>query len=1083
MIPRFFIDRPIAAFVISFVLVLLGALSLTGMPIAQYPDVVPPQVVVATIYPGANAKVVSETVAAPLELEINGVENMLYMESQCTNDGAMRLTVTFKHGTNPDQAQVLVQNRVSVATAKLPEEVRRIGVVTKKQSSAILLVVSLYSENGPDGKPLRDQLEVSNYATLNIKDELARINGVGDVAMFGQREYSMRIWLDPNKMADRQLAPAEVLSQIRSQNQQVAAGTIGQPPAPAGQGFQYTINTKGRLKDEKAFEDIVLKVGANEELVRLRDVGRVELGARNYESSSALDGKASVGLPIFQLPGANALDTADAVQVKMAELEKKFPPGIKYAIVFNPTTYVKSSVAEVVKTLFEAFLFVFIVVLVFLQSWRASIIPMIAVPVSLIGTFTIMAGLGFSINNLTLFGMVLAIGIVVDDAIVVVEAVETELAKGLSPAEATRKAMDEVSGAIIGVSIVLAAVFIPSAFLPGLTGQFFKQFAVTIAVSTLLSLVNSLTLTPALCALFLRSTHGAGAKRDPVDWLLHLLLGWWFFRAFNWVFDRGTRAYGWTIGWSARLGLIVLVVYGGLLVLTGGAFSMMPGGFIPQQDQGYLIVNIVLPEGASVERTEKVVQNATEICLGKENADGTRTGGIEGIAHVTAVTGYSIFAQANLSNAGGIYLSLEPFEKRKGRTADMILAELNAKLATIQEGNATAFGAPPILGLGNAGGFKMQVLDKGNLGLEKLEGMTANLAQAAMKEKGIPAAFSSFSSNAPQLFVEIDRERAQQLGVSVQAINDTLQLYLGSVYVNDVTLLNRNWQVNVQAEPEFRAKPEDIGQLKVRGPKGDMIPMDALIKSVKMAGPSKVNRFQMYPSADVNGFVIPFLLSSGDAANKMEVLAERELPEGMGYAWTDMTYQQKEASNQRIGISGIGEFKGDTTLLIFALSTLMAYLVLCFLYESFLLPLAVILVVPMCLLCGAIGVILTRGDLNVFTQIGLIVLVGLACKNAILIVEFAKQRREHGASRLDATKEAARSRLRPILMTSLAFILGVVPLVIAEGAGAEMRKAIGVVVFSGMLGVTLFGLALTPVFYYLLEWLRKEPTPETKPAA
>ncbi len=1084
MIPRFFIDRPIAAFVISFVLVLLGTLSLTSMPIAQYPDVVPPQVVVTAIYPGANAKIVSETVAAPLELEINGVENMLYMESQCTNDGAMRLIVTFKHGTSPDTAQVLVQNRVAVATPKLPEDVRRIGVVTKKQSSAILLVVSIYAENGPDGKPLKDQLEVSNYATLNIKDELARINGVGDVFSFGQREYSMRIWLDPNKMADRQLTPTEVIGQIRAQNQQVAAGTIGQPPAPAGQGFQYTINTQGRLKDEKSFENIVLKVGANEELVRLKDVGRVELGARSYESSSALDGKASIGLPIFQLPGANALDTADAVKAKMVELEKKFPPGIKYAIVFNPTTFVKSSVQEVVKTLFEAFGLVFLVVLIFLQSWRAAIIPMIAVPVSLIGTFTIMAGLGFSINNLTLFGMVLAIGIVVDDAIVVVEAVESELAKGLSAIEATRKAMDEVSGAIIGVSIVLAAVFIPSAFLPGLTGQFFKQFAVTIAVSTLISLINSLTLTPAMCALFLRPTHGEHAKRDPIDWVLHALLGWWFFRAFNWVFDRTTRGYAYTVGWAARFGLVVVVVYGGLLFLTGAAFSMVPGGFIPQQDQGYLIVNIALPEGASVERTERVVKAVTDICIGKENPDGTRTGGVEGVGHVTAVTGYSIFAQANLSNAGGIYLSLKPYEEREGHPADKILAELNAKLGSIQEGNATAFGAPPILGLGSAGGFKMQIQDKGNLGLDRLEAITGNLAGAAMKEKGIPAAFSSFSSNAPQLFVEIDRERAQQLGVSVQAINDTLQMYLGSIYVNDVTLLNRNWQVNVQAEPEFRAKPSDVGQLKVRGPKGDMIPMDALIKSVKMSGPSKVNRFQMYPSADINGFVIPFLLSSGEAANKMEALADRELPEGMGYAWTDMTYQQKEAANQRIGISGVGEFRGDTTLLIFALSTLMAYLVLAFLYESLLLPLAVILVVPMCLLCGAAGVILTRGDMNVFTQIGLIVLVGLACKNAILIVEFAKQRREHGASRLDATKDAARSRLRPILMTSLAFILGVVPLVIAEGAGAEMRKAIGVVVFSGMLGVTLFGLALTPVFYFLLDWLRgssKVEAPVVKP--
>jgi multidrug efflux pump len=1075
MIPRFFIDRPIAAFVISFVTVLIGALALTTLPIAQYPDVVPPQIVVTAVYPGANGQTVAETVATPIELEINGVENMLYMESQCTNDGAMRLTVTFAHGTDPDKAQVWVQNRVAVATAKLPEEVRRIGVVTKKQSSAILLVVSLYGEEDKaSGTPARDQLFVSNFATLNVKDELARIYGVGDVFMFGQREYSVRVWLDPAKMADQNLTTAEVVKAIRSQNQQVAAGQIGQNPAPKGQAFQMTINTQGRLPSAAAFEDIVVGVGSNEQLVRLNQVGRVELGARNYDSSATLDGRPSVGLPIFQLPGGNALETAEAVQEKMKALraDPSWPTGMEYAIVFNPTTFVEDSVYEVVKTLFEAFVLVFVVVLVFLQSWRAALIPMIAVPVSLIGTFAAMSALGYSVNNLTLFGMVLAIGIVVDDAIVVVEAVEAEIAKGLSPIAATRKAMDEVSGAIIGVSLVLAAVFIPSAFLSGLTGQFFRQFAVTIAVSTLLSAVNSLTLSPALCPLLLRP-HGA--KKDPIDWVLSKVVGSWF----NWVFDRGSAAYAWGVGKMARLAIVVLLVYGGFLVLTGLGFRLIPGGFIPQQDQGYLVINVTLPDGASVERSQAVVNRVTDLCLGPVGPDGKRdkSQAIAGIDHITGIAGYSIFASANLSNSGGIYVSLAPFAERvkSGRTADAILNDLRGRFAGIQEARVDPFGAPPILGLGSAGGFKLQVQDKGKLGAGVLEGMTQNLALAAMKERGIPAAFTGFSSAAPQLYVEVDRDRVQQMGLSVQDVNDTLQAYLGSVYVNDVTLEQRTWQVNVQAEPEARAREDDIGKLKIRGPKGDMIPLEGLIRVSRLNGPAKVNRYLMYQSADLNGFTIPFLLSSGDAIRKMDALAKRELPPGLGYEWTDMAYQQVKAANQEVKLFGVTLFKGDTTLLIFGLSALMAYLVLAFLYESLLLPLAVILVVPMCLLCAAAGIVATRGDLNIFSQIGLVVLVGLACKNAILIVEFAKQRREAGATRIDAAKDAARSRLRPILMTSFAFILGVVPLVIAKGAGAEMRRAIGVTVFSGMLGVTLFGLVLTPVFYVVMDWFRGEP--------
>jgi multidrug efflux pump len=1077
MIPRFFIDRPIAAFVVAILMVLIGVVSIPPVPIAQYPDVVPPQVVVTAFYPGANAQIVSETVAAPIELEVNGVENMLYMESQCTNDGSMKLTITFAHGTNPDQAQVLVQNRVGIATPKLPEDVRRIGVVTKKQSSAILMVVNLSPELDPVTKaPVKDQIEISNYAQLQVKDQLARLKGVGDISMLGQREYSVRVWLDPNKMADQNLSASEVVQQIRTQNQQVAAGQIGQAPAPKGQAFQMAIGTQGRLLDAKAFEQIVVRAGADEQLTRLKDVGRVELGSKNYDTAATLDGVPTVGLAVFLLPGANALETATEVRNTMAVLEKDFPPGIKSTVVFDTTTFVQESIDGVVQTLLEAFALVFVVVLVFLQSWRAALIPMIAVPVSLVGTFAALYAFGFSINNLTLFGMVLAIGIVVDDAIVVVEAVESHLAAGLSPKEATRKAMDEVAGAIIGVSLVLAVVFIPSAFLPGLTGQFFQQFAVTIAVSTVLSAVNSLTLSPALCPLLLRP-HGA--KRDPVDRVLHLLLGW-FFHGFNWAFDRGSKGYAWAVGWAARLAIIVLVVYGGLLFLAYKGFTTIPGGFIPQQDQGYGIINIQLPDGASVERSQAIVARLNDICLGKEGADGKRTGGIEGIDHVIGIAGYSFLAGANVPNYGGAYLTLSPFAKRKHRPATAILADLQAELSKIQEGSVSALGAPPILGLGNAGGFKMQVLDKANFGPGVLEGMTWNLVFSALKEDGVVAAFSSFKSGSPQLFVEVDRDLAQKMGLSIQAINDTLQTYLGSVYVNDVTLFGRNWQVNAQAEPQYRANESDIGRLKVRGPKGDMIPLEGLIHVRRIDGPAKVNRYQMAPSADINGFTHPLKLTSGQAMQKMETLANRELPQGMGFAWTDLAYQQQEAATQEIKMFGAVIYKGDTTLLVFALSTLMAFLVLSFQYESFLLPFSVILVVPMCLLCAVIGLFIARSDLNVFTQIGLVVLVGLACKNAILIVEFAKQKRAAGMARIDAAKDAARQRLRPIVMTSLAFTLGVVPLVIATGAGAEMRRALGVAVFSGMIGVTLFGLALTPVFYVVMDRLRGNPMPEVK---
>jgi multidrug efflux pump len=1068
---QFFITRPVFAAVLSVLITLAGLLALTQLPIAQYPEVVPPQVVITANYPGADARTVSETVAAPVEEQVNGVEGMLYMESQCTNDGTMQLTVTFKVGTNPDLAQVLVQNRVAIATPKLPEDVRRLGVVTKKRSTAILLVVNLYATTpaATDAQVAEQQLAVSRHANLAVKDELARVNGVGDVFLFGNRDYAMRVWLDPEAMTDFNLVPAEVVDAIRKQNVQVAAGQVGQPPVPRGQARQLVVNTLGRLRTERQFRDVVIKTGPKgEALVRLGDVARVELGARSYDSSSALDNRPAVGIAIFQLPGANAFGTARDVREKMTELRASpdWPDGIEYDIVFDPTDYVRTSVNEVVKTLFEAILLVFVVVLVFLQSWRAALIPMVAVPVSLVGTLAAMFALGYSINNLTLFGMVLAIGIVVDDAIVVVEAVEFHIARGLSPLDATRKAMSEVGMAIVGVSLVLCAVFVPAAVIPGLTGQFFKQFAVTIAISTVISAFNSLTLSPALCAILLR---GHGARKDWVDRGLYYLVGWWLFRGFNWAFERGTKLYGRSVGWLIRLAVVVLVVYGGLLVLAYLGFRKVPGGFIPQQDQGYLIVNLELPPGASVERTDEVMKEVANACLATD-----------GVAHTVQISGYSIFSRTNIPNNGGIYVGLKPFDQRTGRHAEAIVRDLNARFAAIRTGRATAFGAPPILGLGNASGFKLQIQDRGGLGPEVLEGMTWALAAEAGKEPGIPVAFSSFRSNNPQVFLTVDRDRVQQMGVSVQAVNDALQSYMGQVYVNDITLDNRNWQVTVQADGPFRRSAEDLNRIKVRGPDGGMIPIAGLITTAPYQGPTMVTRYQMYPSADLNGFTVPALISSGQAIDKMEALARRDLPPGLTYEWTDMAYQQKQASNTRVEVPGVFEFRGDTTLLVFALSVVVAFLVLSALYESWLLPLAIVLIVPMCLLCAVAGLLITALDLNIFSQIGLVVLVGLATKNAILIVEFAKQKREAGMSRYDAAVQAATQRLRPILMTSFAFILGVVPLLVGTGAGAEMRRALGTTVFSGMLGVTVFGIFFTPVFYAVLERLR-ERGPKTVP--
>jgi multidrug efflux pump len=1060
----FFIDRPVFAIVISILIVLAGMLSLSALPIAQFPDVVPPQIVVTTQYPGANARTVAETVAAPIEQQVNGVEGMLYMESQATNDGNMRLTVTFKTGTNPDMAQVLVQNRVAIANAGLPQEVKQIGVNTKKQSTAILMVVNVLSPKDPKtGLPTKDAIAVSNFAATQVRDELARIPGVGDVFFFGNRDYAMRVWLDPGRMADVNLAADDVVNAIRAQNVQVAAGQIGQPPVPKGQNLQLVVNTQGRLRTKEEFEDVVIPTragatGSNEGLVRIRDVARVELGAKSYDTSCYLNDTPSVGLAVFQLPGANALDTARRVKERMAELKtERFPEGIDYAIAFDTTGYVQESIEAVVSTLFEAFLLVFLVVMVFLQNWRAALIPMFAVPVSLVGTLAVMLGLGFSINMLTLFGMVLAIGIVVDDAIVVVEAVETHMARGLSPRDATRQAMTEVAQAILGISLVLAAVFIPCAFIPGITGQFFQQFAVTIAISTLISAFNSLTLTPALCPLLLRSHH---APKVLFDRLIARGLGW-FFKGFNWVFDRVTRGYGWAISRLIRVSLVVLLVYAGLLALTYLGFTAVPSGFIPDQDQGYLVVNVQLPDGASLERTEATVARAVQLARATD-----------GVADVVSIPGYSLLASSNISNTGAMFVILKPFDRRPGLRAPAIAAELNKKLVAVDDGVLIGFGPPPLIGLGTGGGFKLQVVDRTGLGYPALEGMTSNLGVAATKQKGILATQSTFRSSAPQLFVEADRDRAAQMGVPISDVNEALQVYFGSRYVNDITLENRNWQVLVQAEGKFRATEDDLKKLKIRGPDGAMVPLAGLLKIDKTAGPSKVSRFQMYPAADLSGFTHPLLISSGDAMTTMDDLARRELPPGMGYEWTEMSYQQKAAASTELAIPGVFTFRGDTTLLVFAMSVVIAFLVMAALYESWLLPLAIVMVVPMCLLCAVAGLMIAKLDLNVFCQIGLVVLVGLATKNAILIVEFAKQKREAGVPRYEAAVQAATQRLRPILMTSFAFIGGVIPLLLRTGAGAEMQVALGTAVFSGMLGVTFFGVFLTPVFYTVIQRLR-----------
>ena len=1031
---HFFIDRPIFASVLSILITIVGAVALLTLPVAQYPDITPPTVQVATSYPGANAQTVAETVGAPIEQQVNGVENMLYMSSQSNSDGTYALNITFKLGTNLDTAQVLTQNRVNLASPLLPEEVRRNGVSVKKMSSSMMMVVNLIS---PEGK--FDALYLGNYAILQLKDALARVSGVGDISIFGY-EYSMRIWLDPERLSARGLSAADVVASIREQNVQVAAGTIGAPPVPQGTAFQFTVNTQGRLTTPEQFEEIVVKQGAKGEVVRLADVGRAELGAKSYSIDSTLDGMPSVGLAIYQQPGGNALDTAKKIRALMEELKTRFPEGMEYRIDYDTTGFIEESVASVVHTLFEAIALVILVVLLFLQSWRATIIPLIAVPVSLIGTFAAMAALGFSLNNISLFGIVLAIGIVVDDAIVVVENVERNLGLGMGPVEAARKAMDEVFGAVIAVSLVLVAVFVPTAFITGISGEFYRQFALTIAVSTVISAFNSVTLSPALAALLLQP-HGA--KKDFLTRFLDGTLGW-FFRGFNAIFDKAADLYGASVARLVRMVAIIAILYLGLLGLTGLGFLKTPVGFIPQQDKGYLIANVQLPDAASLNRTKEVSAAA--------NAMIRR---MPGVAHTLVINGLSVVSGSNLSNAATIFVILKPFEERKSPelSGPAIARSLNAALSSLPRAAFGVFGPPPVDGLGSTGGARMMIQDRGGMGFTALEEATQNLVASASDSPLIGTAFTSFSSNTPQLFVEIDRVKAKTLNVPLGDVFNTLQIYLGSTYVNDVTLFGRSFQVNAQADSSFRILPEDILRLEARSASGAMVPLATLADVREITAPATVLRYNLYPAADIVAAPAPGA-SSGQIVTVLEDLARSELPASMGFEWTDLTYQQLLA--------------GNVALFIFPLCVLFVFLTLAAQYESWSLPLAIILIVPMCLLSAIGGVLLRGQDNNIFTQIGFIVLVGLACKNAILIVEFAKQLEEAGRARAEAVVEACRLRLRPILMTSFAFILGVVPLVLASGPGAEMRQALGTAVFSGMLGVTFFGIFLTPVFYVMI---------------
>ena len=1035
---KFFIDRPIFAAVLSVLIFLAGLLSIRALPISEYPEVVPPTVVVRAQYPGASPRVIAETVATPIEEQINGVEGMLYMSSQATTDGVMTLNVTFRLGTDPDKAQQLVQNRVSQAEPRLPEEVRRLGVTTVKSSPDLTMVVHITSPNGR-----YDMTYLRNYAVLNVKDRLARIDGVGQVQLFGSGDYSMRVWLDPQKVAEHGLSPGDVVREIRAQNVQAAAGVIGASPNAPGLDLQLSVNAQGRLQNEEQFGEIIVKTAADGAVVRLKDISRIELGAADYALRSLLNGKSAVAVPVFQAPGSNAIAIADRVQETMREIKQNMPEGVDYSIVYDTTQFVRASIKAVITTLLEAVALVVLVVIVFLQTWRASIIPLVAVPVSVVGTFAVMYILGFSINALSLFGLVLAIGIVVDDAIVVVENVERNIENGLSPREATYKAMREVSGPIIAIALVLVAVFVPLAFISGLTGQFYRQFALTIAISTVISAINSLTLSPALAALLLKGHH---APKDALTRFMDKLFGW-FFRAFNRFFNRASEAYGGGVRRVISHRAIMLAVYVVLLGATGVLFKAVPSGFVPGQDKQYLVGFAQLPDAATLDRTEDVIRRMDEIALKHP-----------GVENAISFPGLSINGFTNSSNSGIVFVGLKPFDQRKdpSLSGNAIAMQLNKEFSGIKEAFIAMFPPPPVQGLGTIGGFKLQIEDRAGLGYAALDEATKAFMAKAAQAPEIAGMFSSFQVNVPQLYADIDRTKARQLGVPVTEVFDTLQTYLGSTYVNDFNRFGRTYTVRVQADAPFRAQPEHIGQLKVRSTSGEMIPLSAVLNVRTDSGPERAMRYNGFLSADINAGAAPGF-SSGQAQEAVERIAKETLPKGFAFEWTELTYQEILA--------------GNSAVIVFPVAILLVFLVLAAQYESMTLPIAILLIIPMGLLAALTGVWLSGGDNNVFTQIGLVVLVGLSAKNAILIVEFARELEFEGRTPVEAAIEASRLRLRPILMTSLAFVMGVVPLVISTGAGAEMRQAMGIAVFAGMIGVTAFGIFLTPVFYVLMRKL------------
>jgi multidrug efflux pump len=1118
---RFFINRPIFASVLSIVIVLGGSIALFTLPVAQYPEIAPPTVEVSASYPGANAQVVADTVAAPIEQQVNGVEGMMYMSSQCTNDGNYSLTVTFKPGSDLNISQVLVQNRESLAEPILPDLVKRRGISVKKKSPNVLMIVNLSSENGS-----RSSLELSNYATIQIRDELSRLPGVGDITYLGQRDYSMRLWLDPQKMTYYGLNAQDVILKVQEQNIQVAAGQIGQPPTPSGQVSQYIITTLGRLQNTEQFSNITVKTNSNGTLVYLKDVASIELGAQSYDQTCTLDGKPSVALSVYQLPGSNALQVAQRVKDRMKQLRRQFPPGIDYKIVYDTTPFINESIREVFETLFDAIVLVAVVVLVFLQNWRSTLIPLIAVPVAVVGTFAVMAAMGFSLNNLTLFGLVLAIGIVVDDAIVVVEAVEHHIEHGMHPREASLRAMELVSGPVVAIGLVLSAVFIPCAFITGIVGQFFRQFALTIAVSTVISAFNSLTLSPALSAILLRprakgsfeplpwfafppigawlghkiglhyaaaamAAVGLNPASNPSGWtpamldalrmwgpiaagalaalVLALILGkpinfllGFSFRVFNQGFDLSTAAYTRTVSAMLRVSMLVLVIYGGLLALTWWSFTHTPTGFIPQQDKGYLLVNVQLPDGSSVARTKEVVEKIEAIALTTE-----------GVKHTVAISGTSILLNANAANFGAIYLMLDDFDERRKPelSADRIAAHLEEEFQEkVPSAYVNIFGAPPVEGLGTAGGFKIIVQDTGDTGLAALQKTADDVVFAGEADPNLEGLFTSFRANTPWLELVIDRAQAKDRGVSIDDVRTTLESNIGPYYINDFNRFGRTWQVNVQARDKFRQTVQDIKLLQVRNNQNVMVPLADFASVRYVSGPVLVMRYNMYPAAAIHADAGPNT-SSGQAIDHLATAANNQLPQNMRTEWTELALLQLDT--------------GSTAMKVFLLAVVLVFLVLAAQYESWSLPLAVILVVPMCLLCAITGVVMAKMDINIFTQIGFLVLVGLACKNAILIVEFAKAQREQGRSAAEATLAACQLRLRPIIMTSFAFILGVVPLMLSEGAGAEMRRTLGTAVFAGMLGVTLFGIFLTPVFFYVIQRIAggggESPAPAVEP--